>query len=195
MFYNPRIKNRRSIRLKGYDYSQPGWYFVTIIVKNHDYLFGKVEMGVMVLNKYGKIAHDEWQKTVNIRQHVELDRYIIMPNHVHGIIRITGENKNTEKKELGAYNNPSPLQSVKHNANQSSQSGFQSPSKTIGAIVRGYKSAVTHQINSMCNTPGMARWQRNYWEHIIRNEQELNRIRQYIYNNPANWSLDQNNSI
>jgi REP element-mobilizing transposase RayT len=86
--YNPNIHHRRSIRLKGYDYLRAGVYFVTICVQHHECLFGKIADGEMVLNELGKIAHDEWLRTSKLRQNVELDEFVIMPNHVHGIICI-----------------------------------------------------------------------------------------------------------
>jgi REP element-mobilizing transposase RayT len=89
MHYNPDIHHRRNIRLKGYDYSQAGLYFVTICVQNRHCLFGKITDNKMILNEYGKIAYNEWLKTPNIRSNIQLDVFIVMPNHIHGIIVIT----------------------------------------------------------------------------------------------------------
>ena len=185
MPYNPQKHHRRSIRLKGYDYSQEGAYFITICCHNRQGIFGEIKNGKMHLNKYGKIAETEWRKTAVIRNNVELDEFIIMPNHVHGIIKITDV--------VGAYcNTPQQIRNTTrqirntpqqiHNTTQ--QTGFRSPSQTIGSIIRGFKSTTTKQINQIRHTPGLPVWQRNYYEHIIRNKQALHRIRYYIINNP-----------
>ncbi len=170
-------KQRRTIRLSGYDYSRPGEYFITICTQNRFCLFGEVVNGSMILNKYGQIAKNEWIKTAEIRDNVVLDVFIIMPNHVHGIIRIINKISIHDQNQ--------------QNKNESNK--FRSPSKTIGAIIRGYKSAVTTKINTVDRLPGRKIWQRNYYEHIIRNEQELKRIREYIIQNPMNWMDDQIN--
>ncbi len=161
--------NRRSIRLLGYDYTQEGFYFITICTYKHKCLFGKIKDGKMHLSKYGKIVKDEWIKTETIRQNIKIDKFVIMPNHIHGIIVI--------EESVGAYCD-TPLQK------------FKSPSNTIGAIIRGFKSAVTKQINKIHNTSGIPVWQRNYYEHIIRDEQDYWRIAEYIQNNPLRWDLD-----
>jgi len=135
--------NRKSIRLKGYDYSQPGWFFLTICTQNRQPIFGDIIDEEMALNEFGKIMKSEWEKTEAIRNNIEIDQYIIMPNHLHGIIGIVDE--------------PDP--DVRANCNspqrdKSQSSTFKSPSKTIGAIIRGFKSSVTKQINQIRNTPG-----------------------------------------
>ncbi len=159
------IHYRRSIRLKGYDYSQKGAYFVTICAYNRELLFE--DEGTK------RILEKEWLSTRDIRQDVVIDEFAVMPNHLHGIIVITDG--------VGAYCN-TPL-----------QNRFKSPSKTVGAIIRGFKSTTTKQINLVRNTPRSPIWQRNYYDHIIRNEYELNKIREYIQNNPLKWDLDKEN--
>ncbi len=171
-------KNRRSIRLRDYDYSSPGEYFVTICTHKRECLFGDVVDGEMGLNEIGEIDNNEWLKTETIRDNVELGAFIIMPNHMHAIFGIV--------ESLGAYRDtPLPRDA---NSNPS----FKSPSKTVGAIVRGYKSAVTTKINTLKNSAGQKIWQRNYYEHIIRNEKSFRRIQNYIINNPAKWGDDMN---
>jgi hypothetical protein len=93
MTYNPQKHHRRSIRLKGYDYSQAGLYFITMVTQNRACLFGEIENGVMILNQYGQIAYDEWAKTPEIRNNIELCDFVIMPNHIHGIVRLLGANR------------------------------------------------------------------------------------------------------
>jgi REP element-mobilizing transposase RayT len=151
--------------LKGYDYSQSGVYFVTICTHNRGLLFEEEEVK--------RIIDKEWVNTGSIRQNVILEEFVVMPNHLHGIIVIT--------HGVGAYCD-TPL-----------QNRFRSPSKTAGAIIRGFKSTTTRQINLFYNTPGIPIWQRNYYDHIIRNEDELNKIREYIQNNPLKWDLDKEN--
>jgi putative transposase len=168
MKYNPEIHHRRSIRLKGYDYTQPGAYFITICTYQRMHVFGEIVNGEMILNDAGKIARDEWFKTAELRSYVKL----------------------YEDENVGA---------LRGNAQQLRVEQRSAPTKTVqprslGAIVRAYKSAVTHAINASENQRGAVLWQRNYYDHIIRNDRELNNIRWYIVNNPLNWQLDRDNS-
>lgn len=174
MKYDPKIHHRCSIRLKGYDYGQNGAYFVTVCTHNREYLFGDIVNGEMALNEYGQIVWDEWIKSSGIRGEIELDEFIITPNHLHGIIFI--------ENPVGA-NGRSPL----HRTNMGS--------KTLSSFMAGFKSTVTRQINQIRNTPGISVWQRNYWEHIIRDEKSLENIRNYVINNPAKWDEDENNLL
>ncbi|AMA48692.1 MULTISPECIES: transposase [Flavobacterium] len=249
MKYNPNIHHRQSIRLKGYDYSQAGLYFITLCCEDRAPLFGHIENGKMILNSFGEIALTEWYHTEQVRDNCVIHESVVMPNHMHGIIEIT-QKKGTED-EIGK---------------------FQSPSQTIGSIIRGYKIATikkikdlilennkdiisTGELNSAPNkgelnsasnigeldfAPNKGEldfasnkgeldfasnkgeldfalstgelqfaptaptaptaeiiksldfkiWQRNYWEHIIRNENAYHRISNYIINNPQKWEND-----
>ncbi len=200
MKFKPEKHHRRSIRLKGYDYSQPGAYFITICTKNRECLFGNVVDGKMMLNDAGQIAQNCWLEIPDHYPNVILDEFVIMPNHIHGIIIINvGANNDSHQQanndspiNVGANNN-SPQQANNDsprqiNNNSSQPSSFRSPSGTIGSIVRGFKIGVTKWFRQ--NTDIYDVWQRNYYEHIIRNEQELNKIREYIINNPLKWELD-----
>lgn len=179
--YKPDIKPHKSIRLKGYDYSRAGAYFVTICTHNKECLFGSVMDENMVLNDFGRMVDVEWLKTIEIRKNIVLDRYVIMPNHFHGIVLFT-EN-NSGKARLATTH-----------GNVQIKMEFGKPqSGSLPVIVGSFKSAVSRQINLMRNTPGKEVWQRNYYEHIIRNPDELNRIREYIINNPLKWHLDRDN--
>lgn len=181
MAYNPLIHHRRSIRLKGYDYSQSGAYFITLCTQNREHVFGEISGGEMKLSPLGEIAYHEWLKNPNLRPNVALDVFVIMPNHMHGIILLL-----TSKGELHSPPIPPPLDLP---ANEGEcDSPLRSPSNTIGAIVRGYKSAVTKQINLL--NPGKIIWQRNYYEHIIRHEQAYHTISDYIIDNPLKWEQD-----
>ena len=193
--YNPNIHHRRSIRLKGYDYAQAGLYFITICCQDRACLFGEIQNGEMVLNEYGTIAHNEWMKTHEIRTNVELGEFVIMPNHIHGIIKIMdiggrGElhSPNNETHNNETPNNETPNNETPNDYKGECNSPLRGPSNTIGAIIRGYKSSVTKQLNLL--NIGCVVWQRNYHEHIIRNEQSHQTISNYIINNPANWSED-----
>ena len=177
--------HRRSIRLKGFNYAQPGGYFITICTVNREYLFGNIVDGKMRLNALGKIVAEEWNKTSSIRANVELDAFVVMPNHIHGIIILNDDGGITsaryrrgELQFAPTYTNPK----------------FKSPSQTIGAIVRGFKSATTKRINALRNTYGVPLWQRNYYEHIMRGEKDYNAICEYILNNPLQWQYDSENN-
>jgi len=200
--YNPNIHHRRSIRLKGYDYAQAGLYFITLCCQDRAMLFGNIQNGNLLLNEYGKIAEEAWLATETIRANCRLHDYIIMPNHIHGIIEIAAS-ENNSNTAIGK---------------------FQSPSQTIGAIIRGFKIMTIKKIKDFILEGGgefstgelqfaptdkiiqsgesqfaptdkiiqldYKIWQRNYYEHIIRNEKSYHNISQYIINNPAKWSDD-----
>ena len=192
MRMNPDIRGRRSIRLKGWNYASPGWYFGTICTLNRECLFGKIADMKMILNDAGHIVERCWQDIPKHFSHIALDEFIVMPNHVHGIIAIT--------RSVGAYNHtPQRLdRPIQRRANIYSPlpdgntcPPLRSPSKTVGSIVRGFKIGVSEWFRK--NKDMSAIWQRNYYEHIIRNETELNQIRQYIRDNPAAWLEDDEN--
>ncbi len=132
----------------------------------------------------GKIVQTERLKTPKIRLNVDLDEFVVMPNHLHGILVM--EYSTTKDNQDGG-------RGVMHYAPTTRESNLKSPSQTIGSIVRGFKSAVTKQINEIRKAPGKPVWQRNYYEHIIRNDKELFNIRKYIINNPLKWELDKEN--
>ena len=181
MKYNPEIHRRRSIRLKGYDYTQPGAYFITLCTHQRMHLFGDIVDGRMIVNERGKIARDEWFKTAEVRPYVKLyeDGFVIMPNHGHGIIWIDDE--------VGTRRRRVPTDGTTER--------FGKPVKgSIPTIIRAYKSAVTYTVNKLENRHCAVLWQKNYYEHIIRNDHELNNIGWYIVNNPSNWELDRDNA-
>ncbi len=163
-------KTRHSIRLKDYDYSRPGAYFVTICTHNRECLFGEISKSHMVLNKNGEIVNEEWTKSPDIRTEIRLDSFVVMPNHFHGIVYIEDTRANSR----------SPLQ----------QSRVGMGSETLSSMIAGFKSAVTKQIKQINTNSLSTVWQRNYYEHIIRDESELDQIREYIANNPLKWQED-----
>jgi REP element-mobilizing transposase RayT len=185
--FNPTIHHRKSIRLKGYDYAQEGFYFITICCQDRAQLFGEIMNGEMILNECGEIAENCWLEIPNHFPNVELHKYVIMPNHVHGIIEIKFKSNVpsvipsvASVASVGA-NNHSPLRTLQRSLPRS-------PSKTIGSIVRGFKIGVTKWMRQYTNVYDV--WQRNYYDNIIRNEQSYQRIANYIQNNPKNWKED-----
>lgn len=167
---NDSTTYRHSIRLKGFDYSQNGAYFITINTYLNDALFGEIKSGKFVANQYGKTVREEWEKTQTVRSDVQLDDFVVMPNHFHGIVLLLAPDRTS--------------------MTLSRQEGFGKPQKgTIPTIVRAFKAAVTKQVNDIRNTPGAKVWHRNYYERVIRNERELIAYRNYIFANPMSWWL------
>ena len=177
--YDPKVHHRHSMRLYGYDYSCDGLYFITLCCQQWMCLFGEIIDNEMVLNEAGHVAEEEWQNTINIRPgQVLLHEYVIMPNHMHAIVEITQSTSLSTLRSI--YNNwhagfPEVV--------DDNPIPCRSPSHTLGAIVRGYKAAVSKRL-------GFTVWQRNYYEHIIRNSQSYQRISEYIIINPENWQGD-----
>ena len=181
---NIKIQNykRHSIRLKGYDYSASGLYFIAICTWNHLHLFGEIQNDRMIVNRYGEIAELEWCRTDELRDNIKLHEFIIMPNHLHGIIEVfncQGMNRGTAHRAL----------LTKHGAPQKERFGKPS-SNTIPTIMRSYKGAVTKQIRELENNTALNIRQRNYYEHIIRDEDSCLKISEYILTNPLKWRLD-----
>jgi len=193
MKFNPEIHHRRSIRLRGYDYSRNGAYFVTICSWNRECLFGSIT-GVksgkpeMVLNEYGEIVRDEWSRTALIRKEIDIDEFIVMPNHFHGIVFIRGRGDRPVAQMATITNEmrgDRPVAPTEDRPGPRPQS--------IGSFLAGFKSIATKRINEIRQTPSAPVWQRNYYERIVRDEIEFDRIREYIIDNPANWKDDENN--
>lgn len=175
MKFDPQKHHRRSIRLKDYDYSQAGAYYVTIDVQNRECFLGEIVNYEMVLNDAGKMVEEQWVALTERFPTVELDLYQVMPNHIHGIIVV------------GATLAKRPVGVVAQNKNP-----------TLGDIIGAFKSITTHEyILGVDNKhwPQFYKrlWQRNYYEHVVRDEKDLNRIRDYIQSNPANWDEDEEN--
>jgi len=167
MPFYPQKHHRRSIRLRNYDYSQVGAYFITVCTKNRECFFGEIENGEITLNEYGMIVEKEWLRTEKMRSNIQMDKYIVMPNHFHGIIIINTNCRGGVTPPLRKY--------------------------TLGQIVAYFKYQTTKQINQIRNTTGIPVWQRNYYDHIIRNEKALENIRWYIEGNPVLWEYDHEN--
>ena len=184
-------KNRRSIRLKGYDYSSPGEYFITICTQNRECLFGHVVNGEMVLNEIGEIARNFWHRISDRYDDVILDAFVVMPNHVHGIIGIeyNSETNNTgDNHSVGAIHElPLPNGETDFEIYRK-----QRRQMLLSKIIGWYKMNVAKRVNILLDNSGNRFWQRNYYEHIIRDDRSLDRIRDYIINNPMQWEEDMN---
>ena len=211
MPYDPAKHHRRSIRLQGYDYSQPGTYFVTICTQNHDYLFGDVADGEMVLNDAGQMVRGVWDELPLYYPGIEADAFIIMPNHIHGIITIQPPDAGSPPPTVGAgLRACPPLRTPREQpppTGQPSLPGHPPPPAgqpqgvapttimSLPDVVHRFKTLTTKRYMDAVKYSGWKPfpgrlWQRNYWEHIVRTERELHRIREYIVNNPAKWESD-----
>ena len=166
--YNPDIHRRRSIRLKGYDYTQSGAYFVTVVTQNRITLFGEITDGKMLLNGTGQSVADAWEWLADQYPYVTLDEYVVMPNHLHGIIVVSNDDQG------GSRTAPTRR-------------------KSLGRLVAAFKTVSTKQFNLAHGTPGQMLWQRNFYEHVIRNDEEMERVREYIAFNPMHWETDVEN--
>lgn len=192
MKFNPQTHHRRSIRLKEYDYTLPGAYFITISTWQQEPLFGTLTNGEMQPNRFGQIVQTTWNDLPNHYPHVELDAFCIMPDHIHAIIALTaareggsdsqgkeanqlisGERAVPDDIKTRPYDTSSPLSTPKRHG--------------LPEIVRAFKTFSSRQINTLRRTPGIPVWHRNYYEHIIRDEVDLANTRQYIINNPMKW--------
>jgi len=169
------IHHRHSIRLKGYDYSQTGYYFVTICTRNREWVFSDVVDGKMKLSRIGQLVQIAWNDLLERFHNLELDEFAVMPNHVHGIIIIV---------EAGL---------ALPNQGAASSAPTKDISTRLGDVVRAFKSVSAINVNRFLSRLGVPLWQRNYYEHIIRNEESLNRVREYIETNPLRWELDREN--
>jgi REP element-mobilizing transposase RayT len=189
--YDRNKHHRQSIRLQGYDYASAGGYFITICSHQRECLFGEVVDGTMQLNELGKIVAEEWERSPNLRQEIKLDAWIVMPNHFHGIVFIE------PVASLGANNHgigiDAPIQSdglAQSDAPLPTNMPNRKP-RSLGSFIAGFKMAVTKRINLLRGTPRIPIWQRNYYEHIIRNDAALYKIREYVQTNPILWNTDQ----
>ena len=167
------VPGRRSPRLQAYDYTQVGAYFVTLVTNNRDSLLGDVVEGEMKLSHIGKVVADTWLWLPTQYPFVELDAFVVMPNHLHGVIWLAG-----------------PLSGTGDSRIAPTKSGGRKP---LGGLMGAFKTVSAKRVNTAIGTPGRPLWQRDYYDHVIRNERDLDRIREYIHNNPLQWDLDEEN--
>jgi REP element-mobilizing transposase RayT len=180
--YDPRRHRRRSIRLRHHDYAG-GLYFVTVCTHDRELLFGDIVDGVMRLSTFGDIVREEWMRTGKLRAQVVFDAFVVMPNHVHGIIGITADGATTID---GMTPNG---RGTMHRAPTTRRFG-NPKAGTLSTVIGTFKAAVTRRTNAMRDTPGGRVWQRNYWERVLHGERELHIARCYICDNPLRWHLD-----
>jgi putative transposase len=172
-FRHDRMKNGKLNRLKNFDYSQNGMYFVTICVKNREHFLGEITKNKMHLSDIGKITRKCWQEIPSHFPHISLDEFIVMPNHIHGIIEIINVGNNN-------YCSLPPNCSLPNQKKYPWQTIW---SRSLSSAIRGFKIGVTKWCNQ--NNHEYFSWQRSFHDRVIRNDHELNRIREYIFNNPA----------
>lgn len=194
--YNPQKHHRRSIRLKGYDYSQPGAYFITIVAHNHENLFGEIIKEEMHLSNLGKIVQEEWMRSAIIRKEIHLnnDEFVIMPNHMHGIVWVVSSVgadgvRPDDLNTMGA--SLAPPQNLEVDGEGACHAPLQRKPRSLSSFIAGFKSAVTSR--GRCELSLADIWQRNYHDHIIRDRHELEQIWEYIQTNPYRWKEDQLN--
>ncbi len=168
---------RRSIRLPDYDYATPGAYFVTVCTHGGECILGQIIDDEVQLGSAGAAVQEVWQHLPEHYPHLELDAFVVMPNHFHAILVLH------EPAEAASEGGAVGLGSAKTTAKQ----------HALPEIVRALKSFSSREINRLRGTPGAAVWQRNYYEHIIRDQDQLARARAYIADNPRRWALDQEN--
>lgn len=178
MTYNPDLHHRQSIRLKDYDYSSAGAYFVTIYTHGRECLFGEIIDGGMQVNDAGRMAEKVWLELPGRFPDVVLDAFVVMPNHFHGILFIVGAPLAAPCLELAHENK-----------------GTASGTPTLGKIMRAFKSISGIEVNRILDRQERPLWQRNYYERIIRNGDELSSIREYIMFNPSKWAEDEENPV
>ena len=190
MKFDPQSHHRRSIRLRGYDYTQQGAYFVTIVTQARECLFGEIALGEMQWNEHGKRVVECWEQLPRHFRHIEVDTFVLMPNHLHGILVFAWDAIDSRRGEALAGADASPEPIVTANASPLPRG---TRARSLNAVIQNFKSVSTRKLNLLRDRQGAKIWQRNYYEHIIRNDHELERIRADIFNNPAAWSDDDEN--
>jgi REP element-mobilizing transposase RayT len=183
---NNHAARRRFLRLRDFDYSTEGAYFVTICTRNRECLFGDVVNGKMCLNEAGRVVQTVWDGLSDRFPTIELVSFVVMPNHVHGILLVGAALAAPKRRKVGAALAP-PRRGA------ASSAPTRSASTTLGTVVRAFKSISAIGVNRLLSRSGQSLWQRSYCEHVIRTEQSLNRIREYIATNPLRWQLDREN--
>ncbi|MGD2253950.1 MAG: hypothetical protein PVF70_13630 [Anaerolineales bacterium] len=167
------------MRLRNWDYASAGSYFLTICTHHRLPLFGRIVDDQMVANAFGRIVDEEWSRSTEIRNELALDAYVIMPNHMHGIVI------------LRRVDDPSGGKTHRPRVGAHGRAPLHRQPRSLGSFVAGFKARVTKRINQHRHTPGAPVWQRGYHDHILRHQRDLDRTRRYIRQNPLKWSLDQ----
>ena len=177
---------RRPLRLPGFDYSSEGAYFVTMCTRNRECLFGHVVNGKMCLKEAGRMVQRVWDGLSDRFPVIESDAFVVMPNHVHGILVVGAALAPPKRRKAGAG-----LAPPRWGAASSAPTRF--ASTTLGTVLRAFKSISAIGVNRLLSRSGQPPWQRSYYEHVIRDEESLKRLREYIATNPLRWQLDREN--
>jgi REP element-mobilizing transposase RayT len=201
--FDPQKHHRRSIRLKGYDYSSEGAYYVTTVTLSRECLFGEIIDKEVYLSNYGKIVQKWWESIPIHFPNVELGAFVIMPNHVHGIIFMSTESRGevvSPRDNPNRDNQGSIIhEEISRNVDESMKQDGETPplhKRTLGQILAYFKYQCTKEMNKIEDAQTITRfWQRNYYEHIIRNEKELKQKTDYILDNPSRWDEDAENPL
>jgi REP element-mobilizing transposase RayT len=178
MPYDPQRHHRRSVRLKHFDYAGPGWYFVTICTWNRMTVPGAVDRGEVTLTEIGQVVREEWLRTPDLRPNVALDAFVIMPNHLHGIVAITRR-----------FDEPDG--EIAFESTHDELAPFSAPVQSLGAVIHGFKAATTRRARSVLEPPDRPLWQRNYFEKVLRERNHLDQLREYMVANPYRWTDDE----
>ena len=193
--FDPQKHHRRSVRVKGYDYSQPGAYFVTLVTWHREFLFGEIKNKEMKLNKIGKIVEWEWLELPKRLSYIELGAYMVMPNHFHGILFIHETVGATRQSQNMSQPDTDALQIITTDGIDGSPLPKGPKPASLGAIIAQFKSRVTKRIWKFPEFNSTPIWQRNYHEHIIRDQKDLQNKTDYIEANPMLWDDDDENPI
>ncbi len=202
MLFNNKYRVE-STRLKNWDYSSNGYYYITICTKNKECLFGNIVEGEMKLSKVGESVLQGWNDSFVIREELLCDEYVIMPNHIHGIVIIDKSHIDISVETHGCASLPADAYDTMKTHDLDNKNDiiethsraslpYRTP-KSISSFIAGFKSAMTKRINEIRKTPGVPVWQDRFYDHIIRDEKSLQKIRTYIVNNPLNWQTDEMN--
>jgi len=209
--YNPDQHRRRSLRLKGFDYSRPGAYYLTVCVQNRDCLFGNCANGLVELNSAGKMIQEVWEEIPKYYPGVGIDQFVVMPNHAHGIITLSADSKPiVSPSGTGQAQGPAPTD-LDSSGTRLTHADIQYVGAapcgrpalkclSLSDVVHRFKTMTTKRYADSVKNSGWLSfagrlWQRNYFEHVIRDFESMERIRKYIQDNPANWHLDSENPL
>ena len=202
MRYDPAVQQRRSVRLAGYDYAQAGAYYLTICAYERRCVFGRVVGEEMVLTRWGEVVAEEWVRSGAMRPGVEMDAFVVMPNHLHGIVVFTvgADGCPPERKQGRGAGRGAPMalgrrwpERAGERDGAHSGAPLRRTARSVGSLVAQFKATAARRINVARETPGAPVWQRNYYEHVIRDEGDLEEIRRYIAENPQRWGEDREN--
>ncbi len=185
------MERKNSLRLSNYNYSVSGTYFITICSYKREEFFGEITNNLIHLNDYGKIIHDCWYQIPTNYKKIKLDDFVIMPNHIHGIIWIVGAIHESPEEKRKIHETPENKLTLGNGVIRELPLRIERRKMLISKIIGRFKMNSAKLINNIRNSKGSHVWQRSYYDHIIRNETDLNNTKAYIQNNPLNWRTDE----